>query len=55
MQWIPIQVRIRWDWNTGYSNRMLSPAACVPVATNDRVFVVAPDRKMTCLDAMTGK
>jgi outer membrane protein assembly factor BamB/predicted MPP superfamily phosphohydrolase len=46
---------IRWDWHSGYTNRMLSPAACVPVAVNNRVFVVAPDRKMTCLDAMTGK
>ena len=47
--------KIKWDWNNGYSNRMLSPAACVPVAVNNRVFVVAPDRKMTCLDAMTGE
>jgi outer membrane protein assembly factor BamB len=45
----------RWDWSNGYTNRMLSPAACVPVAVNNRVFVVAPDRKMACLDAMTGK
>jgi outer membrane protein assembly factor BamB/predicted phosphodiesterase len=44
-----------WDWQNGYSNRMLSPAACVPVAVNGRVFVVAPDRKMACLDAQTGK
>lgn len=47
--------RTVWDWHTGYANRMLSPAACVPVAVNDRVFVVAPDRKMACLDAMTGE
>lgn len=47
--------RTLWDWQTGYSNRMLSPAACVPVAVNDRVFVVAPDRKMACIDALTGK
>jgi outer membrane protein assembly factor BamB len=45
----------RWDWANGYTNRMLSPAACVPVAVNNRVFVVAPDRKMACLDALTGK
>jgi rhamnogalacturonyl hydrolase YesR/outer membrane protein assembly factor BamB/predicted MPP superfamily phosphohydrolase len=47
--------KIKWDWNNGYTNRMLSPAACVPVAANDRVFVVAPDRKMACLDAFTGR
>ncbi len=44
-----------WDWNNGYTNRMLSPAACVPVAVNDRVYVVAPDRKMVCLNALTGE
>ncbi len=44
-----------WDWNNGYTNRMLSPAACVPVAVNDRVYVVAPDRKMACLNALTGE
>ena len=45
----------RWMWNNGYTNRMLSPAACVPVATGNRVFVVAPDRKMACLDALSGE
>ncbi len=45
----------RWVWESGYSNRMLSPAACVPVAVGDRIFVVAPDRKMTSIDATTGK
>jgi outer membrane protein assembly factor BamB len=44
-----------WDWHNGYSNRMLSPAACVPVAVDGRLFVVAPDRKMACLDANTGQ
>jgi outer membrane protein assembly factor BamB len=33
---------------------MFSPAACFPVATNDRVFIVAPDRFMTALNATTG-
>ena len=47
--------KIKWDWSTGYTNRMLSPAACVPVAVNDRVFVVAPDRKMACINALTGE
>ncbi len=46
---------IKWTWNNGYTNRMLSPAACVPVATSGRVFVVAPDRKMACLDVLTGE
>jgi outer membrane protein assembly factor BamB len=34
---------------------MFSPAACFPVATHNRVFIVAPDRYMTAFDANTGK
>lgn len=45
----------RWIWDNGYTNRMLSPAVCVPVAAGNRVYIVAPDRKMACLDAITGK
>ncbi|MCU0377800.1 MAG: PQQ-binding-like beta-propeller repeat protein [Bacteroidales bacterium] len=45
---------IAWEWYNGYTNRMLSPAACVPVAAGERVFVVAPDRKMACLDVSNG-
>jgi len=37
-----------------YTNRMLSPAAVWPVAANDKIFIVAPDRRMTALDAKTG-
>lgn len=43
-----------WKWNNGSSNRMFSPAACYPVATGGKVFIVAPDRYMTVLDAETG-
>lgn len=44
-----------WNWTSGATNRMFSPAACVPVVTGNRLFIVAPDRYMTCLDATTGK
>jgi outer membrane protein assembly factor BamB len=37
-----------------YTNRMLSPAAVWPVAANGKLFIVAPDRHMTALDAQTG-
>ncbi|HTN38586.1 MAG TPA: PQQ-binding-like beta-propeller repeat protein, partial [Arachidicoccus sp.] len=47
--------KLCWKWNNGSGNRMYSPAACWPVATDGRVFIVAPDRKMTALDANTGK
>ncbi|HXR85118.1 MAG TPA: PQQ-binding-like beta-propeller repeat protein [Hanamia sp.] len=44
-----------WKWNNGSSNRMYSPAACFPVATDGKIFIVAPDRYMTVLDAENGK
>ena len=37
-----------------YNNRMLSPAAVWPVAANGKIFIVAPDRRMTVLDTKTG-
>ena len=43
-----------WKWNNGSSNRMYSPAACYPVATDGKIFIVAPDRFMTVLDAQNG-
>jgi outer membrane protein assembly factor BamB/Icc-related predicted phosphoesterase len=44
---------IKWK-REKYTNRMLSPAAVWPVAANGKVFIVAPDRHMTTLDAQTG-
>lgn len=44
-----------WEWNNGHANRMFSAAACYPVVSNNRVFIVAPDRYMTALDLKTGK
>ncbi|TDS08408.1 outer membrane protein assembly factor BamB family protein [Sphingobacterium paludis] len=46
---------LEWSWNNGNSNRMFSAAACYPIAVHDRIFVVAPDRYMTCLNAENGK
>ena len=43
-----------WKWNNGSANRMFSPAACYPVATDGKVFIVAPDRYMTVFDAGNG-
>ena len=45
---------LKWKWNSGAGNRMFSPAACYPVASNGRVFIVAPDQYMTSLDAESG-
>jgi len=44
-----------WAWDNGHQNRMFSAAACYPVVSNGRVFIVAPDRFMTALDLKTGK
>lgn len=38
-----------------YANRMFSPAAVWPVAAKGKVFIVAPDRRMTALEASSGK
>lgn len=46
---------LSWDWNNGHTNRMFSAAAVVPVEANDRIFIVAPDRFMTALNAKTGE
>jgi outer membrane protein assembly factor BamB len=43
-----------WKWNNGSANRMYSPAACYPVATKNRIFIVAPDRYMTVFNSETG-
>ena len=45
---------LAWKWDNGTTNRMFSPAACWPAATNNRIFIVAPDRYMTVLDSDNG-
>ncbi len=50
----PATGALKWEWSNGASSRMLSPAACYPVGANGRVFIVAPDRYMTALDAYNG-
>lgn len=43
-----------WKWNNGKGNSKLSPASVWPVAANGKIFITAPDRYFTCLDAKTG-
>lgn len=45
---------VAWKWSNGKSNPKLSPASVWPVAANGKVFITAPDRYFTCLDAETG-
>ena len=42
-----------WKWNNGKGNPKLSPASVWPVAADGKVFITAPDRYFTCLDAET--
>ncbi|WP_293925297.1 PQQ-binding-like beta-propeller repeat protein [Sphingobacterium sp. UBA6320] len=46
---------LEWEWNNGHANRMFSAAACYPVGVNNTIFVVAPDRYMTALNAEDGQ
>ncbi|MDR0420523.1 MAG: PQQ-binding-like beta-propeller repeat protein [Prevotellaceae bacterium] len=46
---------LAWIWNNGHSRLHFSPAACIPVASDGKIFIVAPDRYMTAIDAKTGK
>lgn len=46
--------KIVWKWTNG-KNGFYSPAACIPVLGNDRVFIVDPERYTTALDAKTGE
>ncbi len=46
---------LRWKWQGERPGILYSPAACWPVASDGKVFIVAPDRAMTALDVSTGK
>ncbi len=45
---------LSWKWNNGSSIRNYSPASCIPVASDGVVYVIAPDRFITAIDAVTG-
>lgn len=46
---------LAWKWSNGRTNDKFSPAAVWPVASDGKIFIVAPDRVMTCLTADSGK
>ncbi|MCI0695895.1 PQQ-binding-like beta-propeller repeat protein [candidate division KSB1 bacterium] len=46
---------LAWQWTNGNPGVLYSPAACWPVAAHGKIFIVAPDRFMTAIDAATGK
>ncbi len=43
-----------WTW-TNNKLRNFSPAACIPVLVNNRLFIQTPDRTVTAIDTQTGK
>ncbi len=43
-----------WKWNNGSPVINYSPAACTPVVADGVVYVVAPDRYLSAIDAATG-
>lgn len=44
-----------WKWNNGSTVRNYSPASCIPVAADDVIYIMAPDRFVSAIDAVTGK
>ncbi len=46
--------KLRWKWNNGKTANMLGPGNVVPVITNGRVYIVAPDRFMTAINLADG-
>ena len=46
--------KLIWKWNNGHANRMYSPAMVTPVAHNDVIYIAAPDRVLTAIDATNG-
>lgn len=47
--------KIIWKWSNGSSVRNYSPAACIPVANDGVIYVVAPDRYISAIAAADGK
>ena len=45
---------LRWKWNNGKNVNLYSPGNVVPVVTDDKVIIVAPDRVTTALDRRDG-
>ncbi|MFQ6608567.1 MAG: PQQ-binding-like beta-propeller repeat protein [Fidelibacterota bacterium] len=46
---------LAWKWSNDHPALLYSPAACWPVGSSNKVFIVAPDRYMTAIDIETGK
>jgi len=47
--------KLNWKWSNGSPVRNYSPAACIPVVKDDVIYIVAPDRYTSAIDAITGQ
>lgn len=46
---------LKWKWNNGKNQNLFSPGNVVPVVTDQKVVIVAPDRVATAINRATGK
>lgn len=46
---------LAWKWSNDNPGKLYSPAVCCPVASFNKIFIVAPDRYMTAIDFDSGK
>ena len=47
--------KLNWKWSNGSPVINYSPAACIPVIKDDVIYIVAPDRCLSAIDALTGQ
>jgi outer membrane protein assembly factor BamB/predicted phosphodiesterase len=45
---------LRWTWRDNRQGMLYSPAAVWPVAAHGKIFITAPNRVLTAIDAQTG-
>lgn len=46
--------QLAWKWNPGFTVINYSPASCTPVAHDNEVYVVTPDRSISAIDITNG-
>ena len=47
--------KAEWIWQGERPNPLYAPAACWPVGADSKIFIAAPDRFITAIDAVSGK
>lgn len=51
----PATGSLQWVWTVDRPVRNYSPASCVPVKTQGKIFVAVPDRRIYAIDSKTGR